>query len=227
MLRRLAPLLVLLCLPGHAPAQGKTFTLATEEELAATGLLKFVVPRFALKHGIRPEILTGDPATLAASADLVIAERSTALALVEAGTATGGRSVFHTEGDYGTAYAMALVPESAQLRPCHPLRRLAHRRNRPADRRQLREPTDSPASSPAPWPSRLPKPPNRPETRAKANAWRIITAAAATWSATETGWAASAPPPPLRPFARSQGGRTSSSPSGPPTRIPPSPRWMG
>ena len=112
MLRRLAPLLVLLCLPGHAPAQGKTFTLATEEELAATGLLKFVVPRFALKHGIRPEILTGDPATLAASADLVIAERGTALALVEAGTATGGRSVFHTEGDNGTAYAMALVPES-------------------------------------------------------------------------------------------------------------------
>jgi hypothetical protein len=43
---------------GVARAQGKTFELLADPDLVATGVLKFMVPRFALKYQIRPTIVT-------------------------------------------------------------------------------------------------------------------------------------------------------------------------
>ncbi len=44
---------------GGVWAQGKTFVLAADETLEASGVLNFLVPRFALKYQIRPTIVAG------------------------------------------------------------------------------------------------------------------------------------------------------------------------
>ena len=105
----LAALACVGALSGAAFGQGKTFTLVAEAGLADTGLLKFVVPRFALKHGIRPELIAGDPAEMAGTADIIIAERDVAEAL---GTALDlrARAVFYTETEPAAAYAMLAIP---------------------------------------------------------------------------------------------------------------------
>lgn len=46
-------ILVMICLSGAALAEQKRIGLAAPEELIETGLLKFILPRFALKHGVR------------------------------------------------------------------------------------------------------------------------------------------------------------------------------
>ncbi len=112
MRRFLAGLACLMAMAGAAAGQGKSFVLVADQELADTGLLKFVVPRFALKHGIRPEIVAGDPAELAGTADIVITERDLARTLGEALGQTA-RAVFYTEREPAKAYAMLALPDSA------------------------------------------------------------------------------------------------------------------
>jgi len=93
-----------------AAAQGRGFTLAADAALEASGLLRYVVPRFALKHGIRPKVVTAEGealAGLAATADAVLAEDAAVARLAAAGAAQAGREVFHVEG--GAAYAVAVV----------------------------------------------------------------------------------------------------------------------
>lgn len=55
----MAGTLALILATGSAAAQGKTFVLAADERLEASGVLKFLVPRFALKYQIRPTVVAG------------------------------------------------------------------------------------------------------------------------------------------------------------------------
>lgn len=60
-------------LAGAAAAQERRFTLAADSDLAASGLLKYVIPRFSLKTGIR--ITPVDPAE-GAAADALLGRRT-------------------------------------------------------------------------------------------------------------------------------------------------------
>ncbi len=95
----------LIALAGPVAGEGKTFTLAAEASLAETGLLQFVVPRFALKHGIRPGIETGTASELAGTADLVIAERGAAQPIADT---VGGavEPIFYTDTEPPVSYAL-------------------------------------------------------------------------------------------------------------------------
>lgn len=90
-----------------APAQERSFVLLADERLEASGLLSFLVPRFALKHRIRPRIVTGVPGGLAAlegRADVILAGPDD----------SAGDPVFYRTGaDPAEAYAVALVPGGA------------------------------------------------------------------------------------------------------------------
>ncbi len=43
--------------PGHVSAEGKAFRLSAAEELIATGFLKYLLPRFALKTGVKVSVV--------------------------------------------------------------------------------------------------------------------------------------------------------------------------
>ncbi len=47
------------CVANVARAQGKTLTLSAPQEITDSGLLKFMLPRFALKHGVRVTVVDG------------------------------------------------------------------------------------------------------------------------------------------------------------------------
>ena len=113
-MRAVLAAMALLCLgPGSALSEGRSFVLAADAGLAETGLLKFVVPRFALKHGIRPTLVTGPMPETAEGADLVITLRDAAQALVEAGAGGAARAVFYTETDPPQSYALVALDGGA------------------------------------------------------------------------------------------------------------------
>ena len=105
----IAAIIGLATLAGSAFAQGKTFVLAIEPELEASGLIAYVVPRFALKYSIRPTILSGDVEALASEADVVIAETEQVAELLEAALIVRRRGVFYTEAEPARRYAIALI----------------------------------------------------------------------------------------------------------------------
>ncbi|MEM0947727.1 MAG: hypothetical protein AAGK37_10000 [Pseudomonadota bacterium] len=103
---------VLICLilfgsPGTG--QEKTFVLAADARLTESGLLRFVVPRFALKHGIRPKVVASDAVEGSERADLIITERVAARAIGET-IGSQPRAVFYTEDAPATSYAMLIIP---------------------------------------------------------------------------------------------------------------------
>lgn len=49
---------VAICVAGTVWAQGKTTTLLVAPELQETGVVKFMLPRFTLKHGVRVTVVT-------------------------------------------------------------------------------------------------------------------------------------------------------------------------
>ena len=68
-----AALLGVALLAGTAAAQERRFTLAADPDLAASGLLDYLVPRFSLKTGIK--ITPVDPAE-GAAADALLGPRT-------------------------------------------------------------------------------------------------------------------------------------------------------
>ncbi len=91
-------------LRGAAAEEARGFVLLADERLEQSGLLGFLLPRFTLKHRIRPELETAPPDALTdARADLVLAH-------VEA--VPGGHVVFHRDGaEPPEAYAVRLAPD--------------------------------------------------------------------------------------------------------------------
>ncbi len=89
---------------GAGAEETRGFVLLADERLEQSGLLGFLLPRFTLKHRIRPELETASSDALAeARADLVLAP-------VEA--VPGSRAVFHRDGAEPTeAYAVRLAPD--------------------------------------------------------------------------------------------------------------------
>lgn len=106
--------------PEAAAAQARTMVLVADDRLAASGLLAYLVPRFALKTGIRVEVRALDAADLAdggpvAGADAMIAATAQASALHESGAASLVRAVFHTEdAAEGGAFSVALLADAAE-----------------------------------------------------------------------------------------------------------------
>lgn len=87
---------------GGVWAQGKTFVLAADETLEASGVLKFLVPRFALKYQIRPTIVAGTDE----GAALFVASPDTAGA--------GALVVFHRAGSDPEEVWAAAVRKDAE-----------------------------------------------------------------------------------------------------------------
>ena len=107
---------------GQAQAQGKTMTLAADRRLEASGLLDFLVPRFALKTGIRVTLLPGDADALSAAAaegraDALLGAADLAGAVAARDTGTRLRPAFHeAEGaadGAGAVYAVIALPGGA------------------------------------------------------------------------------------------------------------------
>lgn len=95
-----------------AAAQERTFVLLADERLAQSGLLDFLVPRFALKHQIRPTVEIAGRGAVgldAAGADIILVARDQAGA--------GAAAAFHsTGGDSEVAYAVRLSDGAANAR---------------------------------------------------------------------------------------------------------------
>ncbi len=97
-------LALLLVVPGTALAQGKTFALVVDERLEEAGLLAYVIPRFALKSGVRPMVVAAAPDGLAGDgADVVIAPDAIAQGL-------GGTTApaFYVEGEGAETWSVSL-----------------------------------------------------------------------------------------------------------------------
>lgn len=70
------------CFANGARADGKTLTLAAPSEISESGLLKFILPRFALKHGVRVTVVEGEAeAVLGADGVVVFAKDGENVAL--------------------------------------------------------------------------------------------------------------------------------------------------
>lgn len=95
---------------GGALAQGKTFVLVVDQEVTETGLIDYIVPRFALKHGIRPSVKSAEAQSMIDGASAAILARGDADVLVEAGTADILRPAFFVETDPNRSYAIVLTP---------------------------------------------------------------------------------------------------------------------
>lgn len=112
----IAIMAVTLTCPALALAQAKNMTLAVDHRLEASGLIPYIVPRFALKTGIRVSVLAasnGDFDILASdgTADALIGPHQVARALSDNGSGSGLRQVFYTEDDaHGGAFALLLLP---------------------------------------------------------------------------------------------------------------------
>ena len=100
---------------GVAVAEDRTLVLVADARLEASGLLRHLVPRFALKTGIRVEVLAIDDAALGAAldagrADVLLAGQALVLPLAEAAGRRPPRVAFralHAGG--GGAYAAMLL----------------------------------------------------------------------------------------------------------------------
>lgn len=92
-----------------AAAGERGFVLLADERLERSGLLGFLVPRFVLKHRIRPEIVTAPPGGVsggAGEADLVLAAPA---------EVPGGTPAFHRAGaEPPEAYAVGFAPGRAR-----------------------------------------------------------------------------------------------------------------
>ena len=98
----LTAMLVTVCLAaGPALADGKSLILAADERLEASGLLKYVIPRFALKKGIRVQVRTavsGDLAEAAQASDALLGPVAVAESLRQGGYGQDLRSAFYVDG---------------------------------------------------------------------------------------------------------------------------------
>ena len=93
-------------------AQSKTFVLSVEESVEKTGLLGYMIPRFALKHGIRPSVEFGSPSASGGAAAAIL-NRDEADALVASGRADALRSAFFIDAEPDLPFALVLLPEGA------------------------------------------------------------------------------------------------------------------
>jgi mono/diheme cytochrome c family protein len=107
---------------GPAKAAGKSMVLAADERLEASGLLKYIVPRFSLKNGIRVQVRTavsGDLAEVVQGGDALLGPIAVAESLRQGGRGQGLRPAFSVDGDAGKEiYAVMLLknaenPENA------------------------------------------------------------------------------------------------------------------
>lgn len=114
----LASMLVVFCMTaGPALAQGKSLILAADERLEASGLLKYLLPRFALKKGIRVQISTGDSASLAGMAqesDALLGLVAVAESVQQDGLGQDLRPAFHVEGSAEDETYAVLVLEGGE-----------------------------------------------------------------------------------------------------------------
>lgn len=119
MRRILTAALFALAFGGSAWAEGKTMVLAADARLEASGLLQFLVPRFALKSGIRVTVEPGDAAALdsvaaAGGADALIAGEDLARAVRDRGDGERLRPAFRSaEPEGGGDFAVVVIPGGA------------------------------------------------------------------------------------------------------------------
>ncbi len=94
---------------SQAVAEARTLVLAVDRAVVASGLADWLVPRFALKHGVRPTVVTAAPDRLGAEApgaDAVIAPDA---AIGAVAGAEDARPAFHLDG--GEAWSVAVLAE--------------------------------------------------------------------------------------------------------------------
>lgn len=100
--RYFAGMLAIACLAtGPAAADDKRLVVAADGRLEASGLLKFILPRFSLKTGIRIRLKTAGSGNLAEAAqgsDVLLGPVSVAESLRQDGRGHDLRPAFHVEG---------------------------------------------------------------------------------------------------------------------------------
>ena len=122
LMQGLAVMLAFTCLAVGNARAADTLILAADERLDASGLLAFLAPRFALKHGVRIEIAAAPADTLAASvggADVVIGPDAVTAVLRDAGAGESMRAAFYVEGSADENYAVmalaaSVLPDKAE-----------------------------------------------------------------------------------------------------------------
>lgn len=101
---------------GPALAEGKSMVLAADERLEASGLLKYIVPRFSLKKGIRVQVRTAvsdDLAEAVQGGDALLGPIAVAESLRQGGRGQGLRPAFHADGDAeDETYAVLLLEDA-------------------------------------------------------------------------------------------------------------------
>lgn len=119
MRRMLAAAAVLAAAAGAAWGEGRAIVLAADARLESDGLLRYLLPRFSLKHGIRVIVETGGDDlldTLAATggADAMIAAEDLARAVRDRGEGTELRIAFHSADPAGGgSFAIVVIPGGA------------------------------------------------------------------------------------------------------------------
>ncbi|MDH3263931.1 MAG: hypothetical protein OEM24_08040, partial [Paracoccaceae bacterium] len=119
MRRILTAVLAAVVFGGAAWGEGKTMVLAADARLEASGLLQFLVPRFALKSGIRVTVAPGDEAALdglavAGGADALIAAEDLARAVRDRGDGERLRPAFRSaDPEGGGDFAVVVVQGGA------------------------------------------------------------------------------------------------------------------
>ncbi|NNU80377.1 hypothetical protein HMH01_07970 [Halovulum dunhuangense] len=91
---------------GVAAAQQKSFTLVVAPELSGSGLLDYMLPRFALKTGIRPQVVVRDADGAESGEDVLLVARSDI-----AGAADTARVFDDAEG---RAYHLTLTGQAGE-----------------------------------------------------------------------------------------------------------------
>ncbi len=102
----LATLLGWMLTVSDGAAEVRRMVLAVDADVVASGLVDWLVPRFALKHAIRAEVVTASTEDLGADADAVIAPDAAIGAMAPAADA---RPAFHVDG--GGAWSVAVLAE--------------------------------------------------------------------------------------------------------------------
>ena len=93
-------------------------TLAADSRLQQSGLMDYLVPRFALKTGVRVTVIAGDPAVIrghvaARTADSALVPEGVAQDLANSGEAEAGQRVLLAPDEtQGGGFAVVLVPGS-------------------------------------------------------------------------------------------------------------------
>lgn len=118
LVRYLMSVFVIACFAaGPVLAEGKSLILVADKRLDASGLLKYILPRFGLKKGIRVHVKTagsGELVETAPGSDALLGPVGAAESLQQSGRGKGLRAAFYVDGAAEDETYAALLLEGGE-----------------------------------------------------------------------------------------------------------------